>query len=204
MIHLTHNALKVLESRYLLKNNEGEFTETPEQLFERVAKHMAKSELIYSDKLAAEKWETVFYEMMSKLYFLPNSPTLMNAGLPLNQLSACFVLPVGDSIEAIFTSLKNTALIQQSGGGTGFNFSQLRHKGDFIYTTTSNSSGPIAFMKIFDAATENIKQGGKRRGANMGILNIDHPDVEEFITVKKEEGVLSNFNISIGMYDAFM
>lgn len=204
MIHLTHNALKVLESRYLLKNNEGEFTETPEQLFERVAKHMAKAELIYSDKSAAEKWETVFYEMMSKLYFLPNSPTLMNAGLPLNQLSACFVLPVGDSIEAIFTSLKNTALIQQSGGGTGFNFSQLRHKGDFIYTTTSNSSGPIAFMKIFDAATENIKQGGKRRGANMGILNIDHPDVEEFITVKKTEGVLSNFNISIGMYDAFM
>lgn len=201
---LTENSIKVLESRYLLKNNEGKFTETPQQLFERVARHIAKAELIYGDARTAAKWEKVFCDMMSDLYFLPNSPTLMNAGIPLNQLSACFVLPVGDSLEDIFTSLKHTALIQQSGGGTGFNFSQLRHKGDFIHTTSGNSSGPIAFMKIFDAATDNIKQGGKRRGANMGILNIDHPDIEEFITVKKQEGVLSNFNISVGIYDEFM
>jgi len=204
MTHLTANALRVLESRYLLKNNEGEFTETPEQLFKRVASHMSKAELIYGDVKTAEVWEHKFFNMMSRLYFLPNSPTLMNAGLPLNQLSACFVLPVEDSIVDIFTSLKNTALIQQSGGGTGFNFSLLRHKGDFIYTTTSNSSGPIAFMKIFDAATDNIKQGGKRRGANMGILNIDHPDIEEFIHVKHQEGVLSNFNISVGIFNEFM
>ncbi len=204
MTSLTENAIKVLESRYLLKNNEGKFTETPQQLFERVAKHIAKAELIYNDATTASKWEKIFCDMMSGLYFLPNSPTLMNAGIPLNQLSACFVLPVGDSLEDIFTSLKHTALIQQSGGGTGFNFSQLRHKGDFIHTTSGNSSGPIAFMKIFDAATDNIKQGGKRRGANMGILNIDHPDIEEFITVKKQEGVLSNFNISVGIYNDFM
>lgn len=204
MPQLSPNALRVLESRYLLKNSEGEFTETPQQLFKRVASHIAKAELSYSSKDTAQKWEEIFYTIMSELYFLPNSPTLMNAGLPLNQLSACFVLPVEDSIEEIFTTLKNTALIQQSGGGTGFNFSKLRHNGDFIQTTSSYSSGPISFMKIYDAATGNIKQGGKRRGANMGILNVDHPDIEEFITVKSEEGVLSNFNISVGMYDAFM
>lgn len=204
MQHLTNNAIRVLESRYLLKNSEGTLLETPHQLFERVAKYVSRAELIYGDTLTAQKWFKLFYEMMSELYFLPNSPTLMNAGLPLNQLSACFVLPIEDSIENIFTCLKNTALIQQSGGGTGFNFSHLRHKGDFIHSTSGISSGPLAFMKIFDAATENIKQGGKRRGANMGILNIDHPDIEEFIEVKAEEGVLSNFNISIGVSDAFM
>lgn len=204
MIRLTPNAIKVLESRYLLKNNEGNFIETPEQLFERIAKHIAKAEVFYSNTDAAAEWEKIFYKVMSELYFLPNSPTLMNAGAALNQLSACFVLPVNDSIEDIFTSLKYTALIQQSGGGTGFNFSLLRHKGDFIQTTSGNSSGPIAFMKIFDAATDNIKQGGKRRGANMGILNVDHPDIEEFISVKLQEGVLTNFNISVGISDAFM
>ncbi len=204
MNQLTPNAIKVLESRYLLKNSEGKFIETPQQLFERVAKYLSKAELKYNNVAEAEKWEKIFYNMMSDLYFLPNSPTLMNAGASLNQLSACFVLPVEDSLEDIFTSLKNTALIQQSGGGTGFNFSLLRHKGDFISTTTGNSSGPIAFMKIFNAATDNIKQGGKRRGANMGILNVDHPDIEEFITVKLEEGVLSNFNISVGIFNDFM
>lgn len=204
MIELTPNAIRVLESRYLLRNNEGNFIETPQQLFERVAKHISKAELIYSNADTASKWERIFYEMMSKLYFLPNSPTLMNAGVSLNQLSACFVLPVEDSLEDIFNSLKHTALIQQSGGGTGFNFSQLRHKGDFIQTTSGNSSGPIAFMKIFDAATDNIKQGGKRRGANMGILNIDHPDIEEFIGLKLDENVMTNFNISIGVTNAFM
>ncbi len=201
---LTPNAIKVLESRYLLKNSEGQFIETPQQLFQRVAKHISKAELTYNDVETAEKWEKIFNDIMSQLYFLPNSPTLMNAGLPLNQLSACFVLPIEDSIENIFTCLKYTALIQQSGGGTGFNFSLLRHKGDFIHSTSGISSGPIAFMKIFDAATDNIKQGGKRRGANMGILNIDHPDIEEFITIKHEEDVLSNFNISVGMYNDFM
>lgn len=204
MLTLTANAIRVLESRYLLRNNEGNFIETPEQLFERVAKHIAKAEVIYSDAGTAAKWEKIFFDMMSNLYFLPNSPTLMNAGVSLNQLSACFVLPVNDSIEDIFNSLKHTALIQQSGGGTGFNFSQLRQKGDFIQTTSGNSSGPIAFMKIFDAATDNIKQGGKRRGANMGILNIDHPDIEEFITLKSEEGIMTNFNISVGITDDFM
>lgn len=202
--NLSTNAIRVLESRYLLRNSEGAFIETPQQLFERVAKHIAKAELIYNDAGTAEKWEKIFYDIISHLYFLPNSPTLMNAGLPLNQLSACFVLPIEDSINDIFTTLKNTALIQQSGGGTGFNFSSLRHKGDFIYTSSGNSSGPIAFMKIFDVATENIKQGGKRRGANMGILNIDHPDIEEFVASKHNEGALTNFNISVGMYNDFM
>ncbi len=204
MIALTPNAIRVLESRYLLKNNEGNFVENPQQLFERVAKHISKAELLYSNQEAALKWEKVFYEMMSNLYFLPNSPTLMNAGIALNQLSACFVIPVKDNLEDIFNSLKYTALIQQSGGGTGFNFSQLRHKGDFIQTTSGASSGPIAFMKIFDVTTENIKQGGKRRGANMGILNVDHPDIEEFIDLKLDEGVMTNFNISVGVTNDFM
>lgn len=200
----SENAIKVLESRYLIKNAEGTLMETPAELFRRVASHIAKAELHFESGKDAKKWEEKFFDMMSELKFLPNSPTLMNAGTALNQLSACFVLPVEDSIEAIFETLKNTALIQQSGGGTGFNFSALRPNGDFISKTSSYSSGPIAFMKIFNEATENIKQGGKRRGANMGILNVDHPDIEEFILVKKEEGVLSNFNISVGISDAFM
>lgn len=201
-VQLTENALKVLESRYLQKDREGILKETPEQLFARVARHIAQAEqALGGDK---EKWETIFFDMMCSLEFLPNSPTLMNAGLELNQLSACFVLPIADNMESIFTTLKNTALIQQSGGGTGFNFSNLRPEGAFIASTSGHSSGPVAFMKVYDAATQNIKQGGKRRGANMGILNIDHPDIEEFITVKQTEGVLSNFNISVGMYDRFM
>ena len=204
MEKLSHNALKVLESRYLLKNAGGEIIETPEQLFKRVSKHIAYAEHLLGSSDNQLKWETLFFEVLSNLEFLPNSPTLMNAGLPLNQLSACFVLPVEDSISDIFTTLKNTALIQQSGGGTGFNFSALRHKGDFINSSHGYSSGPIAFMKIFDAATDNIKQGGKRRGANMGILNIDHPDIEEFIELKNTEGVLTNFNISVAVSDAFM
>lgn len=204
MLQLSHNAIRVLESRYLLKNSEGEILETPEELFKRVAKHIAGAEHLSGNSENQKKWEEAFFKVMSDLEFLPNSPTLMNAGLPLNQLSACFVLPVEDSISDIFTTLKNTALIQQSGGGTGFNFSALRHKGDFINSSHGYSSGPIAFMKIFDAATDNIKQGGKRRGANMGILNIDHPDIEEFIELKNGEGVLTNFNISVGVSNAFM
>lgn len=201
---LSHIANKVLESRYLLKNAAGELIETPEQLFTRVASHIAGAEHLLGSSANQKKWEPLFFDILSKLEFLPNSPTLMNAGLPLNQLSACFVLPIEDSISEIFTTLKNTALIQQSGGGTGFNFSALRHKGDFINSSHGYSSGPIAFMKVFDAATDNIKQGGKRRGANMGILNIDHPDIEEFIELKNTEGVLSNFNISVGVSNNFM
>lgn len=201
---LSHNAIKVLESRYLLKNSDGSIVETPEQLFKRVAHHIANAEHLLNNSEQQLHWEKEFFTIMSRLEFLPNSPTLMNAGLPLNQLSACFVLPVEDSIADIFTTLKNTALIQQSGGGTGFNFSALRHNGDFINSSHGYSTGPISFMKIFDAATDNIKQGGKRRGANMGILNIDHPDIEEFIELKNVEGVLSNFNISVGITDAFM
>ena len=201
---LNANAIRVLESRYLLRNSQGELTETPEQMFRRVANHISRAELLYGNEKMAKDWEEKFYEVMNDLFFLPNSPTLMNAGLPLNQLSACFVLPVNDSIEDIFNTLKHAALVQQSGGGTGFNFSKLRHRGDFIQTTTGYSSGPLAFMKIYDAATENIKQGGKRRGANMGILNVDHPDIFDFIYLKREEGVLRNFNISVGISDAFM
>lgn len=201
---LSSNALRVLESRYLLKNSDGTITESPEDLFKRVAHQIAKAEHLLDNTKHQEYWEKEFFTVMSKLEFLPNSPTLMNAGLPLNQLSACFVLPVEDSIADIFTTLKNTALIQQSGGGTGFNFSALRHNGDFINSSHGYSTGPISFMKIFDAATDNIKQGGKRRGANMGILNIDHPDIEEFIELKNTEGVLSNFNISVGISKAFM
>jgi ribonucleoside-diphosphate reductase alpha chain len=201
---LNDNAIRVLESRYLMRNSQGELTETPEQMFRRVAHHISRAELLYGDEKTAKYWEGKFYEVMNDLYFLPNSPTLMNAGLSLNQLSACFVLPVNDSIEDIFNTLKHAALVQQSGGGTGFNFSKLRHHGDFIETTTGYSSGPLAFMKIYDAATENIKQGGKRRGANMGILNVDHPDIFDFINLKRKEGILRNFNISVGISDAFM
>lgn len=201
---LNANAIRVLESRYLTRNSEGELTETPEQLFRRVARYISRAELLYADEQTAKFWEDKFYTVMHELLFLPNSPTLMNAGLPLNQLSACFVLPVNDTLEDIFNTLKHAALIQQSGGGTGFNFSRLRHQGDFIQSTSGYSSGPLAFMKIFDAATENIKQGGKRRGANMGILNIDHPDIEQFISLKREEGVLRNFNLSAGITDEFM
>ncbi len=204
MKSISPNALRVLESRYLVQNSEGHIIETPEQLFKRVAKHIAKAELIYTDLNSAKKWEKIFFQMMSELLFLPNSPTLMNAGTPLNQLSACFVLPVNDSVEEIFTTLKQTAMIQQSGGGTGFNFSLLRPKGDHIQTTSGQASGPIAFMKVFDVTTGNIKQGGKRRGANMGILNVDHPDIEEFIELKQTEGILENFNVSVGIYDEFM
>lgn len=204
MKEISKNALKVLQSRYLLKNANGSVIESPQQLFKRVASHIAKAELKYGNAKDVKKWQAEYFGVMSGLKFLPNSPTLMNAGTNEGQLSACFVLPIGDSIESIFSSLKNTALIHQSGGGTGFNFSPLRPNGDFISPNSGSSSGPVSFMKIFDIATEHIKQGGKRRGANMGILNIDHPDIEEFITVKNTEKELKNFNISVGIYDSFM
>lgn len=203
-IQLSDNAIKVLESRYLRKDERGNVSETPDQMFQRVAKAISRAELAWGKPEQAEKWEKNFFEIMHSLYFLPNSPTLMNAGIEYGQLSACFVLPVEDHLMDIFATLKLSALIQQSGGGTGFNFSHLRPKNDFLNHTQGTASGPVSFMKIFDAATEHVKQGGKRRGANMGILNIDHPDIEEFISCKREEGNLRNFNISIGMTDAFM
>jgi ribonucleoside-diphosphate reductase alpha chain len=201
---LSDNALRVLHSRYLKRDEYGKPDETPQQMFQRVAKAVAQAELNWAVADEALKWEKSFFEIMDQLLFLPNSPTLMNAGTSSGQLSACFVLPVEDHLEDIFNTLKLAALIQQSGGGTGFNFSHLRPKNDVLNRTQGTASGPVSFMKIFDAATEHVKQGGKRRGANMGILNIDHPDIEEFINCKRVEGTLKNFNISIGISDAFM
>ncbi|MCF4101136.1 adenosylcobalamin-dependent ribonucleoside-diphosphate reductase [Gillisia sp. M10.2A] len=199
MIGFTKNALEIISQRYLLKDAQGMAIETPKQLFERVAKCVAVVE-----KEDFMLWKQRFYKLMSNFYFLPNSPTLMNAGTRDGQLSACFVLPVEDSLNGIFTSLKNAALIHQSGGGTGFNFSKLRPKGSWIDASGGTSSGPLAFIKIFDVATEYVKQGGKRRGANMGILNVDHPDIEEFITSKSNSDAIKNFNLSVGITDAFM
>ncbi|CAN5187027.1 adenosylcobalamin-dependent ribonucleoside-diphosphate reductase [soil metagenome] len=202
--HLSANALQILESRYLQSDENGRVCESPDQMFLRVAKAVAKAEIKWSTQKNLHYWEEKFFNVMSQLLFLPNSPTLMNAGTALNQLSACFVLPVEDHLEDIFNTLKLAALIQQSGGGTGFNFSHLRPKNDRMSSTGGTASGPVSFMKIFDTATEHVKQGGKRRGANMGILNIDHPDIEEFISIKKEAGSLRNFNISVGVSEAFM
>ena len=199
MAVLTKNAMEILNDRYLLRNNKGIIVETADQLFARVAKFVASA-----DKGQTLNLERQFLKVMQDLDFLPNSPTLMNAGTPNGQLSACFVLPVSDSLENIFTTLKNAALIHQSGGGTGFNFSRLRPKNDIVSSSGGTSSGPIAFIKIFNAATEYVKQGGKRRGANMGILNIDHPDIEEFISSKSHQNELENFNISVGITDDFM
>ncbi len=198
------NAIKVLERRYLLKDEDGKVTETPMQLFRRVAHAVAAVEKSFALSSDTKELEQAFFEMMSKLEFMPNTPTLMNAGTPLGQLSACFVLPVEDSIVGIFDTLKNMALIHQSGGGTGFTFTALRPKGDIVRSTRGVASGPVSFMKIFDAATGVMKQGGKRRGANMGILNADHPDIIDFIEAKSDGVSLSNFNISVGATDEFM
>jgi len=196
------NALKVLNERYLLKDDNGRVTETPEELFGRVAKNISLAEKKF--KGDANKRSKEFYELMVQKDFLPNSPTLMNAGTRVQQLAACFVLPVQDSIEDIFETLKKSAVIQQTGGGTGFNFSNLRPRSDIVTSTKGSSSGPVSFMKVFNSLTEAMKEGGKRRGANMGILNITHPDILEFIACKEKKGELENFNISVGLTEAFM
>jgi ribonucleoside-diphosphate reductase alpha chain len=199
---LTVNALEVLRARYLLRDEKDNITETPTRLFERVAKATAKIDKTFREN--SGKSEKTFYEMMAKLEFLPNTPTLFNAGTDIGQLSACFVLPIHDSLDSIFTTLKNMALIEQTGGGVGFNFSRLRPKGDIVRSTKGVASGPVSFMRVFDAATEVIKAGGKRRGAMMGILRVDHPDVLEFITAKQNPMLLSNFNVSVAVSDEFM
>jgi ribonucleoside-diphosphate reductase alpha chain len=193
----------VLQKRYLLKGEEGDIIETPEGMFKRVSKAVASADNLYCNG-DTDKAEKEFYQVMSRLEFLPNSPTLMNAGTPINQLSACFVIYIKDSIEGIFNALKHMALIHKSGGGVGFSFSKIRPKGDVVKSTKGVASGPTSFMKIFDVATDVIKQGGRRRGANMGILDVRHPDILEFITLKEHEGVLTNFNISVAVDNEFM
>jgi ribonucleoside-diphosphate reductase alpha chain len=199
---LTENALKVLHARYLLKDESGRVIESPRELFGRVARTVAAVEEQYGESSAV--WEERFFDLLTDLRFLPNSPTLMNAGKESGQLAACFVLPVDDSMQGIFDTLKNAALILQSGGGTGFSFSRLRPRDDIVRSTGGIASGPVSFMKIYNTATDVIKQGGARRGANMGILRVDHPDILEFIRVKLNAAELANFNISVAVTDAFM
>ena len=203
-LKLSENAKTVLARRYLKKDNDGKATEMPAHMFRRVARHIAKAEKKFGTDANVKRSEALFYDIMTDLKFLPNSPTLMNAGRQLGQLAACFVLPVEDSMDGIFDSLKNAAAIHKSGGGTGFSFSRLRAKNSMVGTTGGIASGPVSFMKIFNAATEQVKQGGTRRGANMAILRVDHPDIMEFIFCKKKNNELNNFNISVGLTENFM